>query len=135
VGLHELYKKYSDQVEFINVYTSEAHAIEVWDLSPTRISKLIHKYSGARVAIGIPEHKTKEDRNKMAKICKLNLLDEIPVYVDEMDNRVAETYNGWPTRIFLIGKNGRIVYNPGPGPWSFNPVYLGPEIEKYLASM
>ena len=58
----------------------------------------------------------------------------MPVYVDKMDNRVQKIYNSFPTRIYLIGIDGRVVYNPGPGPWSFNPDYLGPEIEKYLAN-
>jgi len=133
VSLKKLYKKYGDKFEFITVYLSEAHAMEEWNLATTPISRLMHKFAGAKVAIDVPQHKSFEERISMATKCKNSLLGEMPVFVDKMDNRVAKMYNGWPTRLFLIGKDGRIVYNPGPGPWSFNPAYLGPEIEKYLA--
>jgi hypothetical protein len=134
VSLNQLHKKYQDQVEFIHVYLSEAHPTDGWDLAPTAISQLIHRYTEAKPTFGVRQHTSFDERNKMASRCKMNLLGDMPVYVDKMDNRAQKIYNSFPTRIYLIGKDGRIAYNPGPGPWSFNPAYLGPEIEKYLAS-
>ena len=51
---------------------------------------------------------------------------------DEMDNQVSSLYATKPTRIYLIGKDGRVVFNPGFGPASFNVKHLGKAIENYL---
>lgn len=31
-----------------------------------------------------------------------------------MDNKVATEYSGWPTRVYIIGKDGRIRYKSRP---------------------
>ena len=58
----------------------------------------------------------------------------VPVFVDTIDDRVSTMYTAKPTRIYLIGEDGRVVYNPGIGPFGYNPDHLGSEIEAYLAS-
>lgn len=58
---------------------------------------------------------------------------KVPVLVDTMDDRVSTMYRAKPTRIYLIGDDGRVAYNPGIGPFGYNPVRLGREIETYLA--
>ena len=58
----------------------------------------------------------------------------MPVFVDTIDDRVSTMYTAKPTRIYLIGEDGRVVYNPGIGPFGYNPDHLGSEIEAYLAS-
>jgi hypothetical protein len=35
-------------------------------------------------------------------------------------------------RAYLIGRDGRVVYNPGIGPFGFSPERLELEIEKHL---
>ena len=49
-----------------------------------------------------------------------------------MDDHVGELYAAKPTRLYLIDKEGKVIYNPGFGPMSFNPKKLEEEIEKYL---
>jgi hypothetical protein len=48
-------------------------------------------------------------------------------------NEVALAYTARPTRIYLIGRDGRVVYNPGIGPFGFSPDHLEPAIKRYLA--
>jgi hypothetical protein len=47
--------------------------------------------------------------------------------------RVARLYTARPTRIYFIDREGKVVYNPGIGPFGFNPDHLEPVIERYLA--
>jgi hypothetical protein len=50
----------------------------------------------------------------------------------KIDDHVSTMYTGKPTPIYLIGKDERVVYNPGIGPFGFNPKHLGEEIAAYL---
>ena len=70
----------------------------------------------------------------MAASCQANLFDGVvPLYVDAMDDAVSARYAGKPTRIYLIGKDGRVLYNPGIGPFGFSPDELEMAIAEYLA--
>jgi len=41
-------------------------------------------------------------------------------------------YAGWPDRLYLIGKNGRIAFKGGPGPKGFLPAELEAAIKAEL---
>jgi hypothetical protein len=56
----------------------------------------------------------------------------IRTYVDEMDANVNKTYAAMPTRLYLIGLDGRVVYAGGLGPFGFKPAALGTAIDEYL---
>ncbi len=49
-----------------------------------------------------------------------------------MDNFVYATYVGQPKRMDLIGSDGRVVYDSGPGPMGTFPRYLDTAIREYL---
>ena len=49
-----------------------------------------------------------------------------------MENSVEEAYAGWPTRLYLVGTDGKVVYAGGMGPYGFSPKALGIAIEEYL---
>jgi hypothetical protein len=81
----------------------------------------------------VKEPVTLEQRRKVAASCQANLFDGVvPLYVDVMDDRVSQMYTAKPTRIYLIGTDGRVLYNPGIGPFGFNPDHLEIEIDKAL---
>jgi hypothetical protein len=77
--------------------------------------------------------KTIEERRATAGECESALQYGIKTYVDEMDDHVNHTYAGWPTRLYLIGKDGKIVYAGGQGPLDFKPAKLQAAIKKYLS--
>jgi hypothetical protein len=135
VRLKELYEQYSDRVEFIVVYVKEAHASDRWWLGRSRSQRLVNELTAQRARTDIKEPVSLEQRKKVAASCQANLFDGVvPLYVDLMDNHVARLYTSRPTRIYFIDRAGRVIYNPGIGPFGFNPDHLEPVIEKYLAN-
>jgi hypothetical protein len=50
-----------------------------------------------------------------------------------MDDRVNKAYAAYPTRLYLVGENGAIIYAGGLGPWGFKPDELKQAIEQTLA--
>ncbi len=132
--LKELQQKYRDEVEFLVVYVKEAHPTDGWWLGRSRTQRVLHEVSGNPARLDVKEPVSLSQRRKVAASCYDDLFDGVvPLYVDNMDNRVASLYTARPTRIYLIGTDGRIVYNPGIGPFGFSPDHLEPAIEKYLA--
>ena len=135
MSLQDVYDEYADRVEFITVYVREAHPSDKWWLGETRTQRALMDLFDARVRTDIVDPTTLDERRAVASACQETLLDgEMTVYVDTIDDRVSTMYTGKPTRIYLIGRDGRVVYNPGIGPFGFNPKHLGREIEAYLAS-
>jgi hypothetical protein len=134
VRLRELYEKYRDEVAFIVVYVKEAHAKDRWWLGRSRTQRFFHGLSANPARLDVAEPVTLKQRRKVAASCQANLFDGVvPLYVDEMDNHVATLYTARPTRIYFIDREGRVAYNPGIGPFGFNPDHLEPVIREHLA--
>lgn len=132
--LTELYEKYRDRVEFIVVYVKEAHPSDRWWLGRSRTQRAIHALSGNPARLDVKDPVTLAQRRKVAASCQANLFDGVvPLYVDEMDDEVATLYTARPTRIYFIDREGRVVYNPGIGPFGFSPDHLEPVIEQHLS--
>jgi hypothetical protein len=62
---------------------------------------------------------TDEERSAIARQCKAALKMTIPLVVDGMDDRVGHLYSGMPDRLYVIGRDGKIVYKSGRGPFGF----------------
>jgi hypothetical protein len=45
----------------------------------------------------------------------------MPALVDGMDDAVSQAFAAWPERIYLVGRDRRIAFKGGPGPWEFDP--------------
>ncbi len=74
---------------------------------------------------------TLAERRAVAQKCMAEIaLGPIPALIDDMNNSVNKSYEAWPDRLYLIGKNGKIVYKGGPGPFGFKPDELEGAIEK-----
>jgi hypothetical protein len=56
----------------------------------------------------------------------------MPMVVDGVDNAVASAYGGWPDRLYLVGRDGRIAFQGGEGPFGFKPDKLELAIEREL---
>ena len=45
---------------------------------------------------------------------------------------VALAYGGWPDRLYLVGRDGRIAFQGGVGPDGFKPEELAAAVESEL---
>ncbi len=134
MSLHDLYRRHHDRVQFLSVYIREAHPTDGWWLGKGPLGWLTRRWE-ARAATDVQDPRTTEERREVAGRCEGSLRYGIRTYVDEMDDAVNEAYAAWPTRLYLVGLDGRVVYHGGLGPFGFSPRRLGQAIEAYLATL
>ena len=73
------------------------------------------------------------ERNEVARVCMTKLaLEPIPALVDDLDDAVGEAYAAHPDRLYLVGRDGRVAFRGGPGPFGFIPDQLEAAIRKEL---
>ena len=121
-ALESLYERYGEQVAFFVVYIREAHPEDGWVLAANR-----------RDRIALADPASPEERSGAAQACALRLEIRLPVLVDRIDDEVARRYGGWPDRLCLIGRDGRVAYLGDEGPWGFRPDLLDDAIQSELA--
>jgi Iodothyronine deiodinase len=131
VSLRELYKSYSDSVQFLPIYIREAHPVDGWWMGGGIMGKMMKKYSPS-TAFDVYDPKTMEERRTVAGRCETTLQYGIHTYIDKMDDSVSHAYAARPTRLYLIGLDGRILYAAEPGPYGFKPNELKHAIDIYL---
>jgi len=134
VSLGDLFRAYDQEVQFLNVYIREAHPIDGWSFGKGLVSRMMKRYAPGLIT-DLRDPQSVEERRGVAGACEITLLPNITTVVDEMDDRVNKSYAAKPTRLYLIGKNGRVVYAGGLGPFGFKPAELKDAIARYLASM
>lgn len=132
VSLRDLYHKHHEDIKFLSIYIREAHPRDGWWLGKQPLGT-ITKVAGFKSASDIYDPKSIQERRATAGVCEDSLKYGIRTYVDGMDDRVNEAYAAWPTRLYLIGLDGRVVYHGGLGPFDFHPSKLGAAIDQYLS--
>ena len=120
-ALEELQRRYEDDVAFFVVYIKEAHPEDGWVLDRNRAAD-----------IRVTDPTSDEQRAELAQTCALRMRLEIPVLIDGLDNAVASAYGGWPDRLYLVGRDGRIAFQGGEGPFGFKPGELEAAIRAEL---
>ena len=104
--MEKMFEDHRDQVEFFIVYIREAHPNQQY-----------------------PQPTTYNQRTGHAKTFCGTLEVSIPTLIDGMDNKVGVEYAGFPDRIYFVGRDGKIAYKGGRGPFGFRPT----ELEKVIA--
>jgi len=119
--LEELYDRYGGEVAFFIVYIREAHP-DGWVLADNR-----------REEIALMDPTSLDERAAAADACVARLETRIPVLLDDVDDAVALAYGGWPDRLYLIGRDGRVAFQGERGPDGFKPEQLGSAIGAELS--
>jgi iodothyronine deiodinase-like protein len=119
--LEELYDRHGGKVAFFIVYIREAHPEDGWVLADNR-----------REEIALPDPTSLEERAGAAEACVLRLRTRIPVLLDDVDDAVALAYGGWPDRLYLIGRDGRVAFQGERGPDGFRPEELAQALQLEL---
>ncbi len=76
--------------------------------------------SNDRVGISIAQPRTAKERAGVAEKCCAALKMSMPLLVDDIDDTVGNAYSGMPDRLYVIGKDGKVIYKGGRGPFGFN---------------
>ena len=90
------------------MYIEEAHATDAWQTG-----------SNVRDKVLFATHRSFEDRAEVGAVCVKELKVDLPMVVDEIDNRTERAYTAWPDRLYVIDGDGRITYKSRPGPFGF----------------
>ena len=120
--LEELHERHGEDVAFFIVYIREAHPEDGWVLEDNRED-----------GIALADPASLDERAAAAQACALRLQTRIPILLDDLDDAVASAYGGWPDRLYLIGRDGRVAFQGEVGPFGFKPHELGAAIETELA--
>jgi hypothetical protein len=81
------------------------------------------------------QHESMKERIEVGQACMIKLALEPPALVDEMDDAVSKAYAAMPERLYLVGKDGRVVYKGGMGPMFFRPAEWEQSIRDYLSEI
>ena len=106
--MNALYQQYRDRAEFFVVYIGEAHPSDAWQV-PNNLKD--------RVIVSSPMNAS--ERAAVAGLCMSKLALTIPAIVDTFDDATERAYTGWPERLYLIDRSGRVAYKSRPGPYGF----------------
>ena len=118
-----MYETYRDQVAFYAVYIQEAHPSDIWQMG-----------SNLRDGVVFRDPRSDEERTEVAQSCVRNLGIRFPALIDGIDNHVERLYTGWPDRLYLIDREGRVAFKTEPGPFGFEPQPLEAAVAKATAS-
>lgn len=106
---------------FYVVYIQEAHPIDAW---PAQANTKEH--------IVVASAKSFDERCEVAETCLTKLSIKIPSLIDEIDNSTETAYTGWPDRLYVIGREGRVAYKSKPGPYGFKPVEVAATLKQLV---
>jgi hypothetical protein len=104
------------------VYIEEAHPTDLWQMG-----------SNVKEGVLFRSPQSDEERNGVASSCVRKLGIEIPALVDGIGNQVERAYTGWPDRMYLIGKDGRVLYKSAPGPFGFSTTQLSEALRRAVS--
>jgi hypothetical protein len=105
VTFNTLYEKYKDHAAFYIVYIVEAHPSDGWRMKSNDKKGIVYK-----------QPKTFEERLAVARPCLKALNIKVPFLIDDMKNSTEKAYSAWPTRIYVINKEGKVVMKAKKGP-------------------
>jgi Iodothyronine deiodinase len=110
-------------VSFLVVYILEAHPSDVWQMQSNLKDKVV-----------FASPKDEEERALVAGACVRKLGIKFPAVLDGFDNTVERAYTGWPDRLYLIDRSGKVAYKSRAGPFGFKPEELKAALEKLVPS-
>ena len=120
--LNEIHNRYRDRVEFLVIYTAEAHP-----------SDGLVSLGNIEAGIDFKEPVTDGERTEIASVCQVELDLQMPLLIDGIDNAVEASYVTLPMRLFVVDAQGKIAYTGERGPRGFDPAGFEDAIKDQLA--
>jgi len=119
--MEKLYKQYRDTSQWLLVYIDEVQPADGWQ-AETKVE------SGYEV----DQPENIEERLAMARICHKKLRISLPVIVDNLDDKTSADYAGWPDRLYIVDKEGKIAYKGRKGPGGFRLMEMKEALNRIL---
>lgn len=110
--------RYASHASFLTVYIKEAHPEDEWQMDVNVKEDVCYR-----------QPRTLDERVRIASDFRRRFGYTIPLLVDRMDNPADTAYAAWPERLYVIDREGTIVYKGKPGPFGYHPN----EVEQWLA--
>ncbi len=124
--LKRLAAPYGDRVDFRLVYIREAHAEGG---AESQWQSTINIKEG----ISLAPARTLPEKQDHAALCLRKLDLPFPAVVDGMDGAAEIAYQAWPSRLYVIGSDGKVAFQTRLGELDFRPAELDAAIREILA--
>lgn len=89
--------------------------------------------SNLKEGILIATARTFGQRDSEAEICVVKLGIHIPALVDDMNDTTERAYTGWPDRLYVINRDGRVTFKSNAGPFGFHPEAMAKALESLVS--
>jgi Iodothyronine deiodinase len=73
-----------------------------------------------------------DERAGVAGLCRRDLKIDLPVLVDDIDDRVDRDYMAWPDRLYVIDREGKVAFKSPPGPFGFKASAVREALQRLL---
>lgn len=80
--------------------------------------------SNDKAGVAFRQPRSTAERESVATKCCSALNISMPLVVDEIDDRIGHAYSGMPDRLYIVGRDGKVVYKGGRGPFGFSPAEM-----------
>lgn len=117
---------YHDRIDFRLVYISEAHAQGGTESQWQSTVNL-------REGIDLPPARNLAEKEAHASLCLRKLSLPFAAVVDGMDAAAEKAYDAWPSRIYLVAPDGRVLFQSRLGELDFRPAELERAVREILA--
>jgi hypothetical protein len=94
----QLRRQFANRAEFLIIYTRESHPVGEWEVDRNKRDKL-----------AIEQPASLDERKAIAQQAKQTLKITIPMAIDSMDDRTAQSYDGFTSAAAVIGRDGTVV--------------------------
>lgn len=104
-ALNSLYDRYRERAGFLLVYIREAHGDSAHGSSSWQST------ANERAGISLGDAPDLAQKRSYAAMCLSKLKIHYPAVVDELDDAVEKRWSAFPSRVYVIDRAGRVVFN------------------------
>jgi tetratricopeptide (TPR) repeat protein len=122
-SLNKLYAAYKGRLGFYLVYIREAHSTGDWQSTRNE-----------RAGISMRPARTMDDQKQHATTCVRKLHIDFPALLDGMDGAAEKAYGAWPSKAYLIDRDGNIAFATGLSELDFKPAELEAAIRQAVGA-
>jgi tetratricopeptide (TPR) repeat protein len=119
--LNALYAKYKSQTPLYLIYIREAHSTADWQSTRNE-----------REGVVLAPAATISEQQEHANLCVRKLHIGFPALMDDMSGAAEKAYAAWPSRAYVVDRQGRIIFSSGLSELDFHRDQLETAIQKAI---